>query len=364
MAKKWKNKKTGIWYIRYKDNLGQWKSKYVGRDKRAGEVEALRKKYDSLEYNRAHDLNTIVRGVGLKDIAIEFQRAHLSDPLTTKVTRKGYSSAIRALCGWFETYNITRPDQITSAFVTTYNQHFIVSKELKKVTARNYQMVFIRLLNYMVQSGYYNNYQLLTSIKKIPRPKRGRVRYYSIEELQKIFKYPSYSAAFRFLYYTGLRVSELCNLKWSDILSDSNTLVLSKTKALQDALATIPLNSKALSVLSEIPRTSETIFTTTKGGPITARALQVALKKICEKEGIENGTIHTFRHTFASHLAIQGVAIQVIKELLRHSDIKMTMIYAHLNNTAIEKGSERIPDISFIESEEDEDEGAAPPVAA
>ncbi len=55
------------------------------------------------------------------------------------------------------------------------------------------------------------------------------------------------------------------------------------------------------------------------------------------------GTLHDLRHTFASHLAMQGVPIPVIKELLGHSDISTTMIYAHLSPEIHKKAVDKLP---------------------
>jgi len=54
------------------------------------------------------------------------------------------------------------------------------------------------------------------------------------------------------------------------------------------------------------------------------------ISKICTKIGLEWATCHTFRHTVASHLVMQNVPLYTIKELLGHSTIKTTEIYAHL----------------------------------
>jgi site-specific recombinase XerD len=60
------------------------------------------------------------------------------------------------------------------------------------------------------------------------------------------------------------------------------------------------------------------------------RALWENFRRLAKKLGIENVSIHTFRHTFASHLIMSGVDLVTVKELLGHKDIATTMRYAHL----------------------------------
>lgn len=55
------------------------------------------------------------------------------------------------------------------------------------------------------------------------------------------------------------------------------------------------------------------------------------LKRILTKLEIADGCVHTFRHTFASYLVIQGVSIYIVRDLLRHASVKETEIYAHLS---------------------------------
>ena len=69
---------------------------------------------------------------------------------------------------------------------------------------------------------------------------------------------------------------------------------------------------------------------TNRGNQINKNHLREDLVKICMKIGIEPANIHTFRHTFASHLVMNGVDLPTVQKLMGHSNITTTMIYAHL----------------------------------
>ena len=69
------------------------------------------------------------------------------------------------------------------------------------------------------------------------------------------------------------------------------------------------------------------------------------LKLLAQKTGIRNINIHTFRHTFASWLAMEGEDLITIAQLLGHSDIKTTMIYSHLAPDYVQRAVEKLPSL-------------------
>lgn len=344
MATKWFNEKKKVWYIKFKSNDGKWHMKYVGK-KPVSEVELLRKKYDTMEFNRKHDLNAPIVGLSVESILDQFINQVLLNPVYSDNTHKNHNKHIKSIQDWMNTHNIRKMDQINNTFITTYNEYMLTIKKHKKTTAKECQKIFIRFLNWSIKNHYFNNYELILGIEKLKKPKKGPPRFFSTEELNQIFKNGTYPEVYQFLFYTGLRIDELCNLKWNDIIPNTNKLLILGPKSGADVEA-IPLNSKALKILSTMNKNTEYMFLTTRGERLTQGALYKALKITLSECNIPDGSIHTFRHSFASHLAIAGVPIQKIKELMRHSDIKTTMIYAHLTDQSIEEASEMIPEIN------------------
>ena len=132
---------------------------------------------------------------------------------------------------------------------------------------------------------------------------------------------------------TGLRLGEILNLTWKEVDLESGILTLLVRKSRR--MLELPLNKKALAILNGwqgIRKCDYVFYNPETGGQW--KDLWLGLKKACRKAGLEDITWHTFRHTFASRLIVSGVDLVTVKELLGHSDIKITMRYAHTNREA------------------------------
>jgi len=135
---------------------------------------------------------------------------------------------------------------------------------------------------------------------------------------------------------TGLRLGELLNLQWSDIDFKRKKLCIRKKSFWipKTEEREIPLSEGVLEILKAHKpanvNNSDFVFPDKDGG-ILKRKLRKDLIRIARKAGINNFTkIHTLRHTFASHLVMNGVDLPTVQKLLGHSDIQTTMIYSHL----------------------------------
>ena len=130
-------------------------------------------------------------------------------------------------------------------------------------------------------------------------------------------------------YFTGIRLSELINLKNKDInYSDSTILVLGKRK--KERL--IPLTSDILSKIKKLNASNKSkyLFTTDKGKQIsTKQVYRLVNKYLSMVTTLDKKSPHILRHTFATHLLNNGADINAIKELLGHANLSATQIYTH-----------------------------------
>jgi integrase len=162
-------------------------------------------------------------------------------------------------------------------------------------------------------------------------------RWLTTDELQRLFQRitPRYKLYFITLLYTGLRRDELRYLQWSDIY---NTTLYIRPKTewspkTRNSIRQIPIHpavQDALNARRALAESDTWIFTAKSGRQLSQNILRNQLLRAARLAGIKNVTVHTFRHTFASHLVQQGVSIYLVSKLLGHSSVKQTEIYAHL----------------------------------
>ncbi len=138
------------------------------------------------------------------------------------------------------------------------------------------------------------------------------------------------------LYSTGLRVSELVNLKVEDVnLADKSGWVR-KGKGAKDRL--FVLSESLCKELQEYLNGKEHKFMFSKDEPLTTRNIQKIIKGTKTRAGItKKVTPHTLRHSFATHLLEQGTDIRLIQTMLGHSSLSTTQVYTHVSSEQIKK---------------------------
>lgn len=193
---------------------------------------------------------------------------------------------------------------------------------------------------------------------KMPKITKSLPHYLTEEEIEKLLSFPLNTpfdyrnkAMLELLYATGIRVSELVNLKLNNIHLDEDLIrVLGKgSKERLSPISTIC--EKYLRIYIEEYRntllknkTSEYVFINNFGNPITRQGFFKNLKQIAKEQGIEKEiSPHTLRHSYATHLLSHGADLRIIQELLGHSDISTTEIYTHVVNEKIKSDYEKHP---------------------
>ncbi|MBI5661754.1 MAG: site-specific integrase [Ignavibacterium album] len=141
------------------------------------------------------------------------------------------------------------------------------------------------------------------------------------------------------IYSCGLRISEAVNLKISDVDSSAMTIKIVNAKGKNDRI--VMLSKKLLKLLREYfkeykPKTY--LFEGQSGEKYSARSIQQIFNNTVNKVRIKKKvTVHSLRHSFASHLLDSGTDIRFIQELLGHKHLSTTQIYTHINPTSVKK---------------------------
>ncbi len=140
-------------------------------------------------------------------------------------------------------------------------------------------------------------------------------------------------ALLELFYSSGLRLSELCGLRWHDLdLADGVVTVLGKGSKQR----VVPVGSHARRALAEW-RTESCIASDApvfpgRNGFITPRAVQLRLRQLAQRQGLfKRVHPHLLRHSFASHVLESSGDLRGVQELLGHADIATTQIYTHLD---------------------------------
>ena len=180
--------------------------------------------------------------------------------------------------------------------------------------------------------------------KDIHRPMRNKSlpSIYSREEIKRIvdcINNPKHKAIIFLIYSAGLRLNELINMHVEDILVDRKMDFIRKSKGRKDRYSI--LAEATLVMLSEYIikfRPVKYLFEGQYGGRYSSTSIRNILKAAKKKSGVRtNGSVHTLRHSFATHLLENGTDLRYIQELLGHSSSKTTEIYTHVSTLNISK---------------------------
>jgi site-specific recombinase XerD len=150
-------------------------------------------------------------------------------------------------------------------------------------------------------------------------------------------------------YSGGLRLSELLNLRLNDIDYNRGVIRINAGKGKKDRITLLSKNF--LLVLQEylqIYQPKEYLFEGANGGKYSAASVQKTMRRAVAKAGIKkNATLHSLRHSFATHLLEQGTDLRYIQQLLGHESIKTTEIYTHITNKGLDKIENPLDKIEF-----------------
>lgn len=179
---------------------------------------------------------------------------------------------------------------------------------------------------------------------EIPRPKKPLQlpKVIAPADIKKLFEVTpnlKHNTMLKLCYGLGLRVSEIINLKITDIDSKSMQVLIERAKGKKDRYVNLPQ-----SILEQVRyyfveyKPKVYLFEGQYGGQYSSRSAQQVFKNALLKAKINKKLgIHSLRHSFATHLLEQGTDIRFIQELLGHSNIKTTLLYTEVSDKSILK---------------------------
>ena len=148
------------------------------------------------------------------------------------------------------------------------------------------------------------------------------------------------------LYGCGLRVSELINLKLSDLYFDEDFIQVTGKGNKQRFVPISGINQKYINIYRNEVRVhlpiqkehEDIVFLNRRGKQLTRAMIFTIVKQLAEKVGLQkNISPHTFRHSFATHLLENGADLRAIQQMLGHESITTTEVYMHVNRSYLSK---------------------------
>ncbi len=175
---------------------------------------------------------------------------------------------------------------------------------------------------------------------KTPKAPKKLPTVLSKQEIKNLIKAANYlktKLIIKFLYSTGIRVSELCNFKVNELELSEGIGWVRSGKGAKDRL--ILLSECLRTEIEEYLKENKSIYLFPgHNGPISPRNIQEIIARTARKAGImKHVTPHTMRHSFATHMLENGTDIRKIQELLGHSNLQTTQIYTQVSTSELKK---------------------------
>ncbi len=202
---------------------------------------------------------------------------------------------------------------------------------------KNYSFSGLNLMVNAIKFLFEKVWNLPKTTYYLPRPRKTHTlpKVLDEEDIKKIFaqvKNPKHRLILYVAYSSGLRVSEVVNIRLTDIHRKSMQIRIEQSKGRKDRM--VVLSKKVLLLMEDYYRRyrpKEYLFEGQYGGPYSIRSAQMIFKRFKQMANVNiKGGIHLLRHSFATHLLEQGADIRLVQQQLGHNSVKTTQLYTHV----------------------------------
>lgn len=289
----------------------------------------------------------------MEQIVKEYQYYLTSEKMMSSNSIESYLNDVRGYCQFLQEKCIIEDlNEVTTDDIRDYLT--FLKKKKMKTTSMSRNLCSIKSFHRFLYTDKYVDKNVAKEIKA-PKMEKKLPTVLSVEEVTRLLDVVNKKdspldkrnqAMLELIYATGLRVSELCNLKITDLRFTSHQIRVFG-KGSKERI--VPVNDYALKKVREYlvearpillgyHRDDNFLFLNNHGEVITRVGFFKILKQLALDAGIEkNISPHTLRHSFATHLLEAGVDIRLIQEMLGHEDIATTQIYTHLSLNKIKE---------------------------
>lgn len=233
-------------------------------------------------------------------------------------------------------YPTSEIDRLDEEKIIAFCRYLVIDRKVS-ASYQNQAINAIKFYFERVLGGHRKFYML-----ERPAKERALPTVLSTEEVVSILKAATnlkHKAILSLIYSAGLRIGECINLKIKDIDSKRKQIRIEQGKGKKDRYTI--LSTKTLDLLREYFKEyhpKEYLFEGQDGGAYTARSIQNVFKSVCVKAGIQKKvTVHTLRHSFATHLLENGTDLRYIQVLLGHESSNTTEVYTHVTTKGFDQ---------------------------
>jgi integrase/recombinase XerD len=266
-------------------------------------------------------------------------------------TISSYRNDLTAFLSFLKDKNIIDPSEVNSEHISSFFK-LLNELGLSGTSSARYFSSLKGFFLFLIK----NKYILKNPIEKISAPKLSKKlpSVLDVSEVEKILSQPDISDKFglrdkamlELFYACGTRVSELINLKISDLFF-SDEIIRVFGKGSKERL--IPIGSSAIKWINDYLKLSRPLlmkksksenylFLNSRSSKLSRMGVWKIIDRYVKEAGIEKEVHpHTFRHSFATHLLEGGADLRAVQEMLGHADISTTQIYTHIDRDYIKQ---------------------------
>jgi integrase/recombinase XerD len=244
---------------------------------------------------------------------------------------KTYTECIAGLSNYYK----TSPDLLSVEQVRNYIHFKLIEKKLSKSWV-NQIVSALKILFCDVLKREWSELD-------IPRPRREKklpivLSKQEVSELISVTRNLKHRALLTLKYSSGLRLSEVKNLKIGDIDSKRMMVRVVQAKVFKDRYSILsPIALELLREYYRIYRPVTWLFETKQSQAMAESTVQAVFKNALRKTSIEKKVgIHSLRHSFATHMMEQGVSLPIIQQLLGHKSLRTTSVYLHVQKYTLD----------------------------
>ena len=281
----------------------------------------------------------------------EYLNVLLLEKNLSENTISSYRNDITSLINFLDSYKISDPSQIDHKLL---NKFFVSLQEvgLSNTSAARYYSSIKGFFNYL----FSNKYIEANPAEKVLPPKLSKSlpSVLTVEEIDSVLSRPNVKeklglrdkGILEVLYACGLRVSELIEMKISDLFFNEEIIRVfgkgSKERLVPIGRSAIKWTQRYLTdsrpLLMKKAKSGNIVFLNNRGTKLSRMGLWKIVDYYVKEAGIQKEVHpHTFRHSFATHLLEGGADLRAVQEMLGHADISTTQIYTHIDRDYIKQ---------------------------